>query len=532
MISERGRKVFAHDKQIKFLRSRAKRKSFIGGRGSGKTHTLGYSVGMAYDTLPREKIVLAGLTYVQLDLVVLPVIREALEWMEIFEYNKKKNPYGHYVIGVKPPEHWLTPKKPVGKLGYQYCMTFINGFTLQFVSQDRAETHRGLNVVGLFNDESATMSDDFISKVLKKGIRGSDYVRSATSPLYKCHYDFSSASWTQDGMHVYKTEELWKKQIEERINWTQKQRKDCPPQYLFIESTCLDNPVTGKSYWDSQKEECDPVEFAVEVANERVGTIPDGFYYAFKSSHHTYWQSQSYEYDDKTGLTLMRSNDYREDLTLDATLDFNADICWLAVCQEVGKEARVIASNYEKPGLEISMENAMLSQAEKDKLKTTNIVLKQAKWFDERYSSNETKTVYIYGDPGGNNRTATTDENNKVFFDQFCDHLIKQGWTVLRRELKRYPRHKHKYTLVNTILEEGSTKLPKLRINQITNKVLIITIQTTGIDSTTYQKDKSSEKKAKLSNRQYATDGTDALDYWLWAKYSKLMPFSTGFRHS
>jgi hypothetical protein len=532
MISERGQKVFATDKQIKFLRSRAKRKSFIGGRGSGKSHTLGYAIGMAYDTLPREKMVLAGLTYVQLDLIVLPVIREALTWMGIHEYHKKKNPYGQYVIGIKPPENWLTPKKPVGKLGYQYCMSFINGFTVQFVSQDRAETHRGLNVVGLLNDESATMSEDFIYKVLKKGVRGSDLVRSASSPLYKCHYDFSSASWTQEGMHIYKIEELWKKQIEERINWSQKQRKEVPPDFLFIESTCLDNPVTGQAYWDSQKEDCDPVEFAVEVANERIGTIPDGFYHAFKASHHTYWQNFSYQHDDKTGLTLWRSNDYREDLTLDVSLDFNADICWAVVGQEVGKEARVIASNYEKPGIEISLQNAVFSQAEKDKMKTTNIVKKQAQWFDEKYAGNETRTVYIYGDPGGNNRTATTDENNKVFFDTFSDCLIKKGWTVLRRELKRYPRHKHKYTLVNALLSEDSHRLPKLRLNQNTNKVLIITLQTTKVDSITFQKDKSSEKKTTLANRQYATDGTDALDYWLWAKFSKLMPFNTGFRHS
>jgi len=72
------RKVFANIKQIKFLRSRAKRKTFHAGRGSAKTHTLGNVVGLAYDAMARAKYVLAGLTYVQLDLIVLPVIKESL----------------------------------------------------------------------------------------------------------------------------------------------------------------------------------------------------------------------------------------------------------------------------------------------------------------------------------------------------------------------------------------------------------------------------------------------------------------------
>lgn len=519
--------IFAHDKQIKFLRSRAKRKSFIGGRGSGKTHTLGYAVGMAYRTLPREKMVLAGLTYVQLDLIVLPVIREALEWMGIVEYSAKKNPYGHYVIGVKPPESWLKSKKPVGKLGYQYCMSFINGFTLQFVSQDRAETHRGLNVVGLLNDESATISDDFISKVLKKGIRGSDFVRSANQIMYKCHYDFSSASWTQDGMHIYKVEELWKAQIEKRIKWSQKQLKDIPPQYLFIESTCLDNPVTGQSYWDAQKEESDPLEFDIEVANQRISTLPNGFYHTFRSGIHTYSKSYRYEYDDKTGLTLHRSNDYREDLPLDITLDFNADIVWGLVAQNVGMEERIINGHFQKPEIEKPTENLT---SEKDKNIPKGLPKKWAKWFADTYEDNEKKAVYMYGDPGGNSRTANTSESNKPFFDDIEDYLRTRGWTVFRRELKSYPRHKKKYKLVNILLEESSARTPRIRINMNIKalKVLVMILQTTGVDSLTFEKDKSSERTAK--QREYATDGTDAMDYWLWAKYAKFLPNETGFR--
>ena len=513
--------VYAHDKQIKFLQSRAKRKSFIGGRGSGKTHTLGYAIGASYRQLPREKVVIGGLTYVQLDLIVMPVLREALEWMKVVEYNKK-NPYGHYVIGVKPPDHWIKPKKKVGRLGYQYCMSFINGFTVQFVSQDRPDSHRGLNVVGLHVDEEATLSEDFISKVLYKGVRGSDEVRAAKSIFYKCFYSYSSASWTPQGMHIYKTEKSYLEQRAERENIVKDMDKDSakkwlemnPPSTLYIESTCLDNPVTGQSYWDSQKQDSDPVEFAIEVANERLATIPDGFYSAFNVEQHCYFKSYRYEADDKTGLTIYQSNDFRSDKNLALTMDFNASICWGVVCQEVGKEARVINSKYVKP-------EAKNNEA---------LTIRLAKWFDETYGNCSNKVVELHGDPGGNNRSASTSVDNKTFYNQVEDYLKSKNWKVLRNELKSYPRHKDKYSLIELLLSERSSRAPKLRINKNTNKVLIMVLQTTPIDGETYTKIKASE--AKVKNREYATDGGDALDYWLWQKYKQLLPNRRGFRHS
>ncbi|CAM9908719.1 unnamed protein product, partial [Chrysoparadoxa australica] len=514
--------IFAHDKQIKFLQSRAKRKSSLGGRGSGKTHTLGYAIGISYRQMPREKVVIGGLTYVQLDLIVMPVLREALEWMNIVEYSKK-NPFGHYVVGIKPPDHWPKPKKAVGKLGYQYCITFINGFTVQFVSQDRPESHRGLNVVGLHTDEEATMDEDFITKVLKKGVRGSDEVRAARSIFYKSHCSYSSASWTPQGMHIYKVEQKYLEQLEYRkknvesfksVDSAKQWLHDNPPDVLYLESTCLDNPVTGQAYWDQQKLDSDPVEFAIEVANERLITIPDGFYSSFNADHHSYWKSYGYDVDDKTGLTLYKSNDYREDVKLEMSLDFNADICWAVIGQEIGREARVVNSHYAKP--ELNQKN--------------NLPTRLAIWFDETYGNNEKKVVELFGDPGGNQRSASTSLDNRPFFDQIEQYLKSKDWTVLRSELKSYPRHKDKWALLDLILSEKSSRTPLFRINKNTNKVLIMVLQTTPIDGVTFNKVKSSERTAK--NREYATDGGDALDYWIWKKYSHLLPNRRGFRHA
>ncbi|AWL07976.1 hypothetical protein HME7025_00091 [Aquirufa nivalisilvae] len=496
-------KIFAHQKQIKFLKSRARLKRFIGGRGSAKTHTLGFSAGMAHLEMPRAKFALTGLTYVQIDLVVLPVIREALEYMGIFELSKSQ-PFGHYVIGVKPPDHWEKPYKKVGRLGYQYCMSFINGFTIQFVSQDRPETHRGLNIDGQFDDEQATMSEDFIYKIIAKAIRGNEHKRFSNSRFFHCHYGFSSAAWYQEGMHIYKLEDAWKEQNIKRGEMSYEELKKTKPELLYVEATCLDNPLTGQKYWDEQKLSDDPLIFDVEVANMRLSTLPNGFYYAFKTSKHVYWEKQSYQFDDKIGLHIHRSNDYLEDKPLAVTLDFNADICWLVVLQEVSSEERIIRSNFIKPNT---------ANSGKD------IVIQQAEWFCETYSNHACKDIFVYGDPNGNRRSELTSDNNRPSFDRFCQVLKKNGWDVFRKELTSYPKHKKKYALMNSLLSEDDSNLPKIRINQHTNKVLIITLQATPIDGETYTKVKKQEKLQPLARREYAPDGTDALDYYFYAKY-------------
>jgi hypothetical protein len=388
-------------------------------------------------------------------------------------------------------------------------MSFLNGFTVQFVSQDRPETHRGLNIDGEFDDEQATMTEDFIYKIIAKSIRGNDHKRISSSRFFHCHYGFSSAAWFQEGMHIYKLEDAWKSQNIEREKMSQSELSKIRPEYLYVEATCLDNPITGRKYWDEQKAVDDPLVFDVEVANVRLSTLPNGFYHAFKTSRHLYWEKQRYEYDDKIGLHIHRSNDYREDKPLNSALDFNADICWSLIIQEVGNEERVINSNFVKPSTQDTH---------------SDIVVQNANWFVKTFEHHQNKSVYIYGDPNGNRRSDATSDNNKPSFDRYCSVLIKNGWTVYRRELKSYPKHKRKYFLMNSILSEETERLPKLRFNQHTNKVLIMTIQATPIDGESYTKVKKQERLQPLRRREYAPDGTDALDYYIWAKYSFKLP--------
>ncbi|MDQ1088997.1 hypothetical protein [Siphonobacter sp. SORGH_AS_1065] len=503
-------KIYANDKQQKFLRSRAKRKTYQGGRGSGKTTTLGNVIGLMFENMPRAKVVLVGLTYVQLDLIVLPEVKNALERMGYVEYSKA-NPHGVYVIGQQPPDGWYKPFSSPGKRGWQYCIVFINGFTIQMVSQDRPDSQRGINSDGVLVDESATVDPDFLNTIILPAKRANRHSNFAHHHMHLCFYDFSSAAWTNKGMWIYETENAWMDEVATRSTWTNEQLASTPPKTLFLQSSWKDNrDVLPVTYYDDLVATLPPLTVAVEVDNERILQRPNGFYSAFSTEKHVYTKMFDYEFDDKTKLHLHKSKDYREDILLETSLDFNADICWQLICQEVGKEFRIIESVFKKP----------------DPLKNDkNLVVQQAEHFCETYKDHPTKIVAVWGDPSGKQRSARDSKDNKPLFDQYCAVLVKNGWTV-RREYEKftYPSHKNKYILTDHLLRETLETTPRLRLNQYKNKALAIAIQMAPMKGD-FEKDKTSEG-GDQRNREYATDGTDAMDYIVWGKFKKLLPTS------
>jgi hypothetical protein len=435
--------------------------------------------------------------------------------MRYVEYTKA-TPWGVYVIGQIPPDHWLKPYSSPGKRGWQYCISFINGFVIQLCSQDRPDSQRGINNDGIIADESATLNYDFIKTILLPAKRANRYAPFAKNHMHLCFYDFSSAPWTTDGGWILQTEDKWKAELEERAGMTYEEKLKVPPKNLFLESTWEDNKdVLPEDYYTLLEEALDALTLDVEVWNKRITKRPDGFYFAFNTAKHCYYQSYSYEYDDKTGLHTHQSNDYREDKKLEVSLDFNAAICWLVICQEIGKEFRQINSIFKKPTID----------------KNTSLVIQLAEAFDTTYTHHRSKEVDVWGDPSGKAKSAGTSETNRPFLESFCDYLMKKGWKVNKQYTRFiYPTHKDKYLLINHLFEEGSERNPRLRFNQNTNKPFIIAIQQTRtIDN--FKKDKGSETTAK--NREYATDGTDAYDYIVWGKYKRLLPTGStpGFRN-
>ncbi|MVM39469.1 hypothetical protein GO730_20895 [Spirosoma sp. HMF3257] len=287
-----------------------------------------------------------------------------------------------YVVGQQPPEHWVKPYSAPGKKAWQYCMTFINGYCIQLASQDRPDSQRGINSDGVFVDESATMSEDFLNKIILPAKRANKLAPFAKHHLHLCFYDFTSAPWTVEGGWMLKTEDKWKAELELRARMTDAEKLAVPPSTLFLESTWEDNrEVLPDNYYKDLEDTLDALTLDIEVWNKRFTQRPDGFYYAFNTSKHCYYKAYRYEHDDKTGLTLHQSNDYREDRKLEVSLDFNAAICWLVICQEIGREFRQIDSIFKKPTIGIQ----------------TNLVIQLAEAFDLTYGKHPTKEVDVWG---------------------------------------------------------------------------------------------------------------------------------------
>lgn len=164
-----SRRIYVNEKQRQFLAAKQKRRTFVGGRGSGKTTVAGHQTRVEMNYLPRAKVFLAGLTYTQLTSNTLPAMEAAWYAHGLREYDQKSG-FGHYVKGKKPPTDWIKPIQPPSN--FENVITFLNGYTIQLLSMDRAELARGGNYDGGHIDESALMKYEHVTKILAPMIRG------------------------------------------------------------------------------------------------------------------------------------------------------------------------------------------------------------------------------------------------------------------------------------------------------------------------------------------------------------------------
>jgi hypothetical protein len=478
-----NKRVYVNPKQKQFLQGKAKRRTFVGGRGSGKTATIGFMVWLCFNNLPRAKFFLAGMTYDQLLTKSWPSIKEALSMMGLDEYEARTG-IGHYVVCKKPPEHWLKPW--MAPADHKHCITFLNGFTLELLSLALIESRRGGSYDGGFIDESALVPEDAVSRVLLPSIRGNSF--RFTHYLHQTVCDFTSVPWKPAGQWVFKVEEL---------------AKEDPAGYEFVEATVYDNlHIWGGLKRLEQIKKMTPVlEWDVEYMNKRLAKLPNSFYPAFDAEKHVLFRNLVREvYDEERGLWL--TSDYFLDTKqpLETSWDFNAAFTSMIVCQERGNELRI--------GDELYLKNGDVA---------TNKIDGLVDKFVERYKHWACQEVLLHGDRNGNNKQVAT---NQTFYEQIAERLRKAGWEVTPMVTGLDPDHQLKHKYINALLaEEGS--LPRIRINQHRCKYTIVSIQNSPITSD-WKKDKSSEKKLADHEQERATHLSDCFDNIVYRKYAHL----------
>ncbi|WP_146202341.1 terminase large subunit domain-containing protein, partial [Dyadobacter jejuensis] len=317
------------------------RATFNGGRGSGKTNVLMRLLAESALELPRAKLGLASMTFRHVQDVVLSQSRKVLEEYGLHEYEPKHRPWGHYVINRRPPDGWWQPWEGINT--YENCMSFKNGFTVVFLSADRADTARGLNLDQLFMDESFRLKESFYNTVLRKTVRANKFSykdrrkhrKGLNHPLHWLIADFTSAAWTPEQQWIYRTEELMKKD---------------PQRYFFMESTPYDNLMNLPGNWIESEREASETEmaFEIEVLNRRIEKLENAYYSGLSYAKHTYSEMYDYQFDDQKRLYIHKRTDYDVLKPLDISLDFNASFTCMVVAQESNKELRFIDNLFVK----------------------------------------------------------------------------------------------------------------------------------------------------------------------------------------
>ncbi|RDC63279.1 hypothetical protein [Adhaeribacter pallidiroseus] len=477
-------RVYVNDKQRRFLSARQKRRGFVGGRGSGKSTVYGHRTYLNYNALARAKFFLAGLTYNQAYTKTLPSAMDAWHACGLREFDKKTG-LGHYVVCQRPPAHFMKPYQAPRK--YENAITFINGYTIEVLSMDRPDSGRGGNYDGGDVDESALFKREVIFKVLRPMIRGNIY--RFTHYLHQSFCDYTSVPWLPSGQWVFETEE---------------NAKSHPEDYFFLESTAYDNvAVLGAGYLAGLKQEMSSIEFDVEVMNKRLKKLPNSFYPAFNEDRHLKFDTYSYQYDEETGIWVMGNNFYKPSAPLETSWDFNAAFTSMIVCQETSSEFRCVDALWKKQAEDKSLVIALTEQ------------------FCEDYAGHQCKEVLIYGDRNGNNKSAG---DNKTFYDHIQETLRANGWEPTLMVEGLDPDHRLKHILINELLAETNSRLPKIRLHQDKCKFLAISIQNSPI-LPDWKKCKKSE--GLLMEQERATHLADCFDNIVYRKYAHMFGVQT-----
>lgn len=144
----------------------------IAGQGGGKTNNIGQDVGRWVIDYPEVKGFIGANTYEQLSSSTLSRVFAELESKYgLEEYDKKNNPYGQYVVGIRPPRGigWTMPLYKYKN--YNNIMTFWNGCTIFLGSLDNYKIHEGKEFGWAHLDETKDTKKEAITNVIIARLR-------------------------------------------------------------------------------------------------------------------------------------------------------------------------------------------------------------------------------------------------------------------------------------------------------------------------------------------------------------------------
>ena len=540
----------------------------IWGRGTGKSFIVGWEMNDINRSMPRSITSITGQTYTQLLTRTLPSSFKLLEKLGYKKYDR--NTGGHYVIGGKPPSHFITPYEPV--LKYDNFISFSNGTGYLLLSQERAGSSRGPNVDREIVDEALTINKERYDQETSPTNRANKdhWGPKSKNPVTK-HNGFRYVSsmpflkeqkWLLDYGNYYEEEanvrlfEVWNRIVKlqlELISATKNEDKKLfsniwnevirlkekiipftsKSGILFTLANAFDNIKNlGMSYIVREYDKQALLTFLIEILNWIVDRVED-CYYPIDQSRHVYYNADNDGfvklYAENTGYDFgkLEKRDSRFDLDCDPNTplevapDWGAKIALFTVAQERNFN---FVNNIVEP-VDCTINEFFVKPDESPDV-MINALVDQ---FCEYYQHHSRKQVVYYRDKYGDHRQPNV-KASKPYNEQAIERFQKHGWHITHQVHKGMepPQHE-KYLLWANILKGENTGYPKVIFNGKNCKYTLISMNNTSVRETNgkFEKDKRSERSSKILPEE-ATHFGDAVDKRIWTKYgSRLHRVST-----
>lgn len=474
--------VEVNEKQATFLEAvftnHFKIAGMIGGRGSGKSVTLGDATLLAMDELPRAKCGWGVPTIKKAKSKLTSGLKAAWKRHGIQEYDFKTG-IGCFVLWREPPAHFDRPYEAPDI--WENCISFPNGFVIEFESfKMAAAENRGANYDLYVIDEGLNFKKEWL-KVVLPTLRAN--VGKFDSTFHHMLMVFSSPPWDLGGQWMYDIEELSKTE---------------PEKYFFLEVKTRDNlAFLPDDYLDTLKKSLTKLEYEVEVEGKRLTKMPHNFYPTFQHAIHVVKD----ESDELEGRAAFSGEPlYNPSLPLEISLDFNAHFTSATLWQSDYITARLVDNLYcKEPGMDADGVAMTMAQTLATLVAT-------------EYEGHKTKQAVLTGDRNGKNKSAGS---TKSMFQQVAEILEASGnWQVSTQPLNYNPPHIDKFKDISNVFAERIPGLIRVRVDGIRAKATVISMDNSPLNID-YTKSKKSE--GSKVDQELATHLSDTVDYYiLW----------------
>lgn len=547
----------------------AKIKSYVAGRGTGKSFINGDEIDENVRIMPRG---ITSVTQSTLGQALTKTLPSSFKYLEEIGYKKwdDKTKTGDYVICRRPPDSFYTPFERV--MSYEHMITFSNGHCLYLLSQSAGA--RGPNVDYNITDEALTLDKVKYDQEAAPTNRGNEeqfgFKRKDGKPALQKHHGSTFTSsmgylpehkWMTNFGNYYEEEagirifEVWNKIVnlqlqlvkaklenDERLAielWheTKRLRKQITPfvskdGVLFMLSNAFDNiHNVGFSYISKMYQVMDIVTFMIEILNYYIDKVTDCYYSV--DERHVYYKADNDDYirgladnnefnwSELQKRHSLYDSDCDPNAPLEITADWGSKISLIEVAQErmfdfvtglIQKCDNNINEFYVKPDDHPdTMINALMDE------------------FSNYYRYHKNRRLIYTVDTYGDIKHA----NSKKTYNQLAiERLTKNKWNVdVRRHPGKEPPHNDKYLLWRYLLNETLPGLPKKRFNGTRCKYTLISMNNTSVNQKTngqFEKDKKSEARTSVLPEE-ATHFGDAVDKRIWTKYHTLLKRGTTF---